>query len=368
MLNLPSRWKQWAYEKTVKPILLNLDPENAHLLAHRLLDVSSSLPFAFFAIENSMCFKSSRLETEVAGIRFSNPVGLAAGFDKTGELYPFLSRMGFGSIEIGTVTGQSQPGNPKPRIFRYPEDQALINRMGFNNPGADGVLDTVQRQNRIAVRGINVGKSKIVSEENAVEDYLYSIRKLIRFADYLVINISSPNTPGLRNFQRPENFNKLIGGIRNGLGGGFPVPTFVKFAPDMEERELRELLECLPESGLSGVVLTNTTVDKTVLKRYPNVESEGGVSGLPLRSRSTQLVRIAYQTLRGKLPIIGVGGIDSGEAALEKILAGADLIQLYTGYIYQGPFLPLRILEFLDKTLEKFGAKSVSEIVGKQSL
>lgn len=363
-----SEWKQWIYERTAKPIFMNMDPESAHYLAQGLLGLSRRIPFAFSVLENLTTYSRDRLRSRVAGIEFPNPVGLAAGFDKTGELYPFLSRLGFGSIEIGTITGRAQPGNPKPRIFRYPEDQALINRMGFNNPGADAAEITLRSQTKTGIRGINVGKTKIVSEEEAVEDYVYSLSKLTPFADYAVINISSPNTPGLRNFQKKQNFGKLMKGIRKGLGGKFPIPTFVKFAPDMEKSELKELLEALSDYSLAGVILTNTSVDKTLLSRYPNVEKEGGVSGRPIRSNSTEMILTAYSVLKGKLPIIGVGGIDSGEAALEKILAGADLIQLYTGYVYNGPFLPVRILEYLDKTLEKAGAKSVSEIVGKKKL
>ncbi|GBF39789.1 quinone-dependent dihydroorotate dehydrogenase [Leptospira johnsonii] len=363
-----SEWKQWVYEKTAKPFFLSIHPESAHYLAQNLLGLSKKLPFVFPVLESLMTYSSDRLKTNVAGIEFANPVGLGAGFDKTGELYPFLSRLGFGSIEIGTITGQAQPGNPKPRIFRYAEDEALINRMGFNNPGADIAEETIRKQKKNCVRGINVGKTKIVSEENAVDDYVYSLKKLTPYADYAVINISSPNTPGLRNFQKKENFTKLMEGIRSGLGGKFSIPTFVKFAPDMEKEELKGLLELLPDSKLSGVILTNTTIDKSVLSRYPNVEKEGGVSGKPLRQRSTEFVRYAYSILKGSLPIIGVGGINSGEAALEKILAGADLVQLYTGYVYNGPFLPVRILEYLDEVIKKTGARSIGELVGKNKI
>ncbi len=367
-MGIGSDWKQWVYERTAKPLFLSINPESAHHLAQGLLGLSKRLPFVFPILENFTTYSSDRLKSNIAGIEFPNPVGLGAGFDKTGELYPFLSRLGFGSIEIGTITGQPQPGNPKPRIFRYSEDQALINRMGFNNPGADAAEKTIRSQKKTGVRGINVGKTKIVPEEEAAEDYIDSLRKLSPLADYAVINISSPNTPGLRNFQKKENFTKLMETIRSGLGGKFPIPTFVKFAPDMEQNELAELLGLISELSLAGVILTNTTIDKTVLTRYPNVEKEGGVSGKPLRQKSTDLIRFAYSILKGRLPIIGVGGIDSGESALEKILAGANLIQVYTGYVYNGPLLPFRISEYLDKILVKTGAKSISEIVGKNRL
>lgn len=366
-MSLSASLRQGVYSTFLKPFFLSLDPETAHDFAKSLLGLSRKIPGSASLIEAATCYRSDRLKTKVAGIEFENPLGMGAGFDKTGELYPFLSRMGFGHVEVGTITGQGQPGNPKPRVFRYPEDQALINRMGFNNPGADLAEKILLSQKKAGIRGINAGKTKLVSEENAVEDYVYTLKKLSPYADYAVINISSPNTPGLRNFQKQENFVSLIEGIRSGLGKGFKIPLFVKFAPDMELKELEALLETGLNLRLDGVVLTNTTIDKSLLKRYPNVEKEGGLSGRPLKNRSTEMIRIAYKKLRGKIPIIGVGGIDSGEAALEKILAGADLVQIYTAYIYQGPFLPVRILEFLDRFLKKGGYRSVADLVGKEN-
>lgn len=363
---ISSSLRHTAYSAFLKPFFLSLDPETAHELAKNLLGVSRKIPGLLPVIEMMTSYRSDRLKTKVAGIEFENPLGMGAGFDKTGELYPFLSRMGFSHIEVGTITGQGQPGNPKPRVFRYPEDQALINRMGFNNPGADLAERILSSQKKGKIRGINAGKTKIVPEEKAIEDYVYTLKKLSPYADYTVINISSPNTPGLRNFQKQENFVSLIQGIRNGLGENFKIPMFVKFAPDMESKDLEALLETSLSLKVDGVILTNTTIDKSSLKRFPNVETEGGLSGAPLKDRSTEFVRVAYRILKGRIPIIGVGGIDSGKAALEKILAGADLIQIYTGYIYQGPFLPLRILEFLDRFLKKQDLKSVSELVGKE--
>ncbi|AVV50536.1 dihydroorotate dehydrogenase (fumarate) [Leptospira santarosai str. ST188] len=358
--------KQAAYSTFLKPLFLSLDPEKAHELAKNLLNIGEQAPGILTLVESMTSYRSDRLKTKVAGMEFENPLGMGAGFDKTGELYPFLSRMGFSHIEVGTITGQPQPGNPQPRVFRYPEDQALINRMGFNNPGADSAERIIAPQKKRKIRGINAGKTKIVSEENAVEDYVYTLKKLSPYADYAVINISSPNTPGLRNFQKQENFASLIQGIKNGLGKDFKIPLFVKFAPDMETKDLEALLESSLSLKVDGVILTNTTIDKSSLKAYPNVEKEGGLSGTPLKSRSTEFVRVAYQILKRRIPIIGVGGIDSEKAALEKILAGADLIQIYTGYIYQGPFLPLRILEFLDRFLKKQDLKTVSDLVGKE--
>ncbi|MBM9576703.1 quinone-dependent dihydroorotate dehydrogenase [Leptospira sp. 201903070] len=363
---ISSSLRHGAYTAFLKPLFLSLDPETAHELAKTLLGVSRKIPGFLSVLESMTSYRSDRLKTTVAGLEFENPLGMGAGFDKTGELYPFLSRMGFGHVEVGTITGQAQPGNSKPRVFRYPEDQALINRMGFNNPGADLAFEILTEQNKGKIRGINAGKTKIVPEDKAVEDYVYTLKRLAPYADYAVINISSPNTPGLRNFQKQENFVSLIEGIRSGLGKDFRIPIFVKFAPDMEEKDLEALLETSLSLRLNGVILTNTTVDKSFLSKYPNVEKEGGLSGRPLRKKATKFIRVAYNLLKGRIPIIGVGGIDSGEAALEKILAGADLVQVYTGYIYQGPFLPLRILEFLDRFLKKNQLDSISQIVGKE--
>ncbi|EJO78823.1 quinone-dependent dihydroorotate dehydrogenase [Leptospira interrogans] len=358
--------RQSAYSVFLKPFFLSLDPETAHELAKNFLGIGQKFPGFLTLMESMTSYQSDRLKTKIAGIEFENPLGMGAGFDKTGELYPFLSRMGFGHIEVGTITGQKQSGNPKPRVFRYPQDQALVNRMGFNNPGADSAEKIISSQKKTKIRGINAGKTKIVPEEKAVEDYVYTLKKLSPYADYAVINISSPNTPGLRNFQKQENFVSLIQGIRKDLGKNFKIPLFVKFAPDMETKELEALLETSLSLKINGVILTNTTIDKSCLKNYPNVEKEGGLSGTPLKNRSTEFVRIAYRILKRRIPIIGVGGIDSEKTALEKILAGADLIQIYTGYIYQGPFLPMRILKFLDRFLEKQDLKTVSDLVGKE--
>lgn len=351
------------YDLVLKPFFFRLDPENAHELSKFLLEISSRIPFFFTFLEAFTSYKSPRLETTVAGIRFPNPLGMAAGFDKTGELYPFLSRMGFGHVEVGTVTGEEQPGNPKPRLFRYPEYSAVINRMGFNNPGAEKMAKTLSSQKKTSIRGINAGKTKLVDLEEAPRDYAKSFRLLENYGDYGVINISSPNTPGLRSLQGRKEFKKLFISVREELGGRFPFPIFVKFAPDLGEEELLEnLQECL-DQNVSGVILTNTTLDKSSLG-YPDPE-EGGLSGKPLREKANHFTRIAYSFLRGRIPIIGVGGIDSGEAALERIRSGADLIQIYTGYVFRGPFLPYEICKTLDTYLKKNNKSGISEIVGE---
>ncbi|MCE9500952.1 MAG: quinone-dependent dihydroorotate dehydrogenase [Leptospira sp.] len=353
------------YSLFLKPLFFSLDPENAHQLSVSLLKAANQFPGFLNKIEQVTTYKSERLKVKVAGIEFSNPLGMAAGFDKTGELYPFLAKLGFGHVEIGTITGEKQPGNPQPRVFRYPKDQALINRMGFNNPGSKEALCIISTQKKFIPRGINAGKTKIVPAENAVEDYVKTFQSLSGVSDYGVINVSSPNTPGLRNLQEKDALVALVNGIRKGLGGKFLIPTFVKLAPDLEENAFLELLDIVLDLGISGLVLTNTTLDKSSLTGYSRIE-EGGLSGRPVREKSTGFIRLAYKKLQGRLPIIGVGGIDSGESALEKIKAGANLIQIYTGYIYQGPFLPYNILKFLDNFMLKEGVGNISQLTGSE--
>jgi len=351
------------YEVFLKPLFFRLNPETAHELSKSLLELSSRMPLFMPLIEAFTTYRSPKLESKVAGICFPNPVGMAAGFDKTGELYPFLSRMGFGYVEVGTVTGEGQEGNPSPRVFRYPEQEAIINRMGFNNPGAEKIALTLSMQKKSIPRGINAGKTKVIPFENAAKDYAKSFHILADYGDYGVINISSPNTPGLRRLQSRKEFQKLYLDIQRELGGGFPFPIFVKFAPDLSEKELLENLEECMRLNVSGVILTNTTVDKSALG-IENPE-EGGLSGKPLRERANQFTRIARRFLQGKIPIIGVGGIDSGESALQRIRSGANLIQIYTGYIYKGPFLPYEINKYLDGYLARNQKSSIAEIVGE---
>ncbi len=352
----------FLYYNFIKPLLFNLYPENAHEISFAMLKLADSIPGFFPILKSRFSYSSDRLKTEVAGIKFQNPLGMGAGFDKTGEYFPFLEKLGFGFAEVGTITGEGQPGNPKPRIFRYPKYDALINRMGFNNPGSEKACGILHSRKRSIPMGINIGKTKIVELEHALGDYIKSYRKLYPLSDYCAINISSPNTPGLRALQEKNTLIDLVNGIKKELGGNFPIPTFIKFAPDFTDFQFEEILETVVDLGIQGIILTNTTLDKSSLVGE-NLE-EGGLSGKPVREKSTHLIRLARKKLQGRLKIIGVGGIDSGESALEKILAGADLIQIYTGYIYKGPGLPKTILSYLDSYLEKRGVKHISEIVG----
>jgi len=350
------------YHNLIKPILFQLDPESAHHFAASMLNLSRTVPFFQQSIRAILEYRSDRLRQSIWGMEFKNPIGMAAGFDKTAELYPSLAYMGFGFIEIGTITAKEQPGNELPRLFRYTNEKALINRMGFNNPGADKVQLTLQKQRKLVIRGINAGKSKVTPIEDATEDYIYTLRKLTPYADYAVINISSPNTPGLRSLQSNKALSQLIEGIQNEFGIKFPIPLFFKFAPDLSVSELRENLEICLKYKIDGVILTNTTLNKESLGEGEH--PEGGLSGAPLFSKALLYVSEAYKILRGRIPIIGVGGIDSGEKALQMIQAGANLIQIYTSYVYEGPFLPSQICSYLDQYLKKENIKHISEIVG----
>ncbi|TGL24178.1 quinone-dependent dihydroorotate dehydrogenase [Leptospira yanagawae] len=350
------------YHHLIKPILFHLDPESAHHLVATFLTLSKKIPFFHKTLSVIFQYPSSRLEQTIHGIRFPNPVGLAAGFDKTTELFPTMIHMGFGFIEVGTITAKAQPGNEKPRLFRFPKAKALVNRMGFNNPGADQTEINLKNQQKLGVRGINAGKSKVTALEDAVSDYVYTLKKLIPYGDYAVINISSPNTPGLRSLQSKQSLIDLIQGIQKEFQNAFPIPLYLKFAPDLTEEELIENFKVCLDYKISGVILTNTTLDKQSLgEENP---PEGGLSGGPLFEKSLRFVSLAYQTLQGKIPIIGVGGIDSGEKALQMMEAGANLIQIYTGYIYEGPFLPFQICSYLDKVVKERGYQSITQLVG----
>lgn len=323
------------YQRLVRPFLFSLDPETAHHLAIGCLRHFSAL----------IPKTESRQARRVFGIDFPNPIGLAAGFDKNGVALPAWEALGFGFIEIGTVTARPQPGNPKPRIFRYVEQDALINRLGFNNDGAEVIAERLRKLRqrkqwpRVPV-GINLGKSKATPLEKAAEDYLFSFRELHEFADYVVLNVSSPNTPGLRTLQEHEALVALLQTIARENAA---KPILLKIAPDLSEEELANVINACENNGVSGIVATNTTLDHSAI---PSAQDEpGGLSGAPLRKKSTAMVRaIAAQT---KLPIIGVGGICDARSAQEKFDAGAQLIQLYTGYIYRGPALLREIMAAL---------------------
>lgn len=333
-----------TYERFVRPLLFSLDAETAHHLTVRLLSHASHLDPALRVLGSS---QSSSKPKIVFGVKFTNPIGLAAGLDKNGVALPAWAALGFGFIEIGTVTAKAQPGNPKPRIFRLPEHQALINRLGFNNDGADAIAKRLAAL-RVSGRwpaapvGINIGKSRATPLEHATDDYLYSFRMLREFADYITLNVSSPNTPGLRDLQEPERLSELLQAIGKEAGIN-PKPLIVKISPDVSTVELKAILAVCEENGVSGIIATNTTLDHSSIP--PQLDQTGGLSGAPLRNKSTALVReIAAQST---IPVIASGGIFDADSAVEKFQAGAQLIQLYTGFVYRGPQLLREITDIL---------------------
>jgi dihydroorotate dehydrogenase len=332
------------YSGVVRPVLFRFDPETVHHIA-----ISGLRIFGKLGPNPS---SDARLGREVFGIRFPNPIGLAAGFDKNALVLPAWEKLGFGFVEAGTITAAAQPGNPKPRIFRLPDQQALINRMGFNNDGASAVatrLAALRASGRwpgIPV-GINIGKTKVTPMEEAVADYLFSFEKLYPYADYFVLNVSSPNTPGLRALQGKEALTELLGAVqkKNRELSTSPRlrPVLLKIAPDLEFAQIEEIIAVVEEHGLAGIVATNTTLDHSAIPEA--LRQTGGLSGLPVRQRSTEIVRFICS--RTELPVIAVGGIHDAAAAVEKLDAGAALVQLYTGFIYEGPALLSRIKEAL---------------------
>ena len=307
-------------------------------------DSASHFDLALRALRS---FQPSSKPKTLFGLNFPNPIGLAAGLDKNGVALPAWAALGFGFIEIGTVTAKAQPGNPKPRIFRLPEQQALINRLGFNNDGADAIahrLAALRESGRwpAVPVGINIGKSRATPLEQATDDYLYSFRMLRDFADYITLNISSPNTPGLRELQEPEKLSELLHAIGNEAGTA-PKPLVVKISPDLSGAELKAILAVCEENGVSGIIATNTTLDHSSIA--PQLDQAGGLSGAPLRDKSTALVREI--NARSTIPVIASGGIFDAESAREKFQAGAQLIQLYTGLVYRGPQLLREIMDSL---------------------
>jgi dihydroorotate dehydrogenase len=328
------------YKEVIRPFLFLGDPEKVHHLA------MDSLALAGPWLQRFAPKSDPRLERTVFGLRFPNPVGLAAGFDKNGVALPAWEGLGFGFAEIGTITARAQPGNPKPRIFRIPEYRALINRLGFNNDGCDLVASRLQRLKdsghwpTIPV-GVNLGKSKVTPLAEATADYLLSFERLLHFGDYFVLNVSSPNTPGLRNLQDRPALDELLGHIQRRNNSGKPV--LVKIAPDLTWEAVEEILALVEEHKIAGIIATNTTIDHASIPEPRR--TQGGLSGAPLQARATDVIRFIAK--HSKVPVIAVGGIMNADAALEKFDAGAALVQLYTGYIYEGPGLVGKICQAL---------------------
>lgn len=336
----------------LRSLIFRLDPERAHNLTLRLLALAGAPPPIRAWLRRIFTPQIPGLGVRAFGLDFRNPVGMAAGFDKDGRAIHGLACLGFGHLELGTVTPHPQVGNPRPRVFRLPEDQAVINRMGFPNAGAEPLLENLRRGRPPGVVvGVNIGKGVDTPLEGAVEDYLVLLRIFYSYADYLAINVSSPNTIGLRRLQAREHLEVLLQALsveRSSLQvtSGRRVPILVKLAPDLTEGELEDAVDAIVSSGMDGVIATNTTVERVGL-RSQRREEIGGLSGAPLKDRSTEVVRRIQQITNGRLPIVGVGGIFGPEDAREKLDAGASLVQVYTGLIYRGPGLVSEILEGL---------------------
>ncbi|NEO07756.1 MULTISPECIES: quinone-dependent dihydroorotate dehydrogenase [unclassified Moorena] len=380
------------YQSTIRPILfsgLKTDPEWLHNRTLALLSWLSSNQESTLGhwvkgqLQQRFCLNDGRLEQTLWGVNFPNPMGLAAGFDKDGVAAGIWGSLGFGFAELGTVTFHGQPGNPRPRLFRLVEDKAALNRMGFNNLGAIAMAARLEqlKVNRLQVEqlkvnrlqvGINLGKSKVTPLAEAADDYRSSFGLLRELGDYFVVNVSSPNTPGLRSLQDASQLSLILDALQQENVSQKPI--LVKIAPDLEWNAIADVLELAQSYGLAGIIATNTTIRRDLLKTQriaatgkPVTEEAGGISGAPLRQRSTEVIRFIWQETQGTLPIIGVGGIFTAEDAWEKITAGASLIQVYTGWIYNGPWMVRQILQGLLQKLEERGMSSISEAVGSGS-
>lgn len=326
------------YKQLIRPILFQFDPEKVHHFSFSSLKLIHKIPGIGKLLNTYFVVKDKRLEREVFGIKFPNPIGLAAGFDKDAMLYKELSNLGFGFVEIGTLTPKAQEGNPKKRLFRLKEDAAIINRMGFNNQGVENAISRLKSKGNIIVGG-NIGKNKITPNEEALSDYLYNFEALFPYVDYFVVNVSSPNTPNLRDLQEKEPLTKLLQNLQE-VNEHKPKskPILLKIAPDLSNSQLDDIIAIVKTTKIAGVIATNTTINRDGLASEAKNEM-GGLSGKPLTSRSTEVIKYLHQKSNASFPIIGVGGIHSPEDALEKIEAGASLIQLYTGFVYEGPSL-----------------------------
>ncbi|SEL07601.1 dihydroorotate oxidase A [Colwellia chukchiensis] len=335
------------FYSAIRKVFFKIDPETIHEWTIKTFKATGATPL-------NHLYKQTVVNkpVDVMGINFPNPVGLAAGLDKNGECINAFDAMGFGFVEVGTVTPRPQPGNEKPRIFRLPEANAIINRMGFNNHGVDYLVEQVKSANFRGVLGINIGKNKDTPDENAKDDYIHCMRKVYNFASYITVNISSPNTPGLRSLQYGEALNELLASLKSeqaNLAEQYEkyVPIAVKIAPDLSAEEVSSIAECLIANNIDGVIATNTTLAREQVAHLPFGNEQGGLSGKPVQQQSTKVIKLLAKALDNKLPIIGVGGIDCAADAQEKIAAGASLVQVYTGFIYQGPKLIKEIVAAL---------------------
>lgn len=364
-----------VYRSLLRPILFRLPAETAHELALHSLALAKPGPINTFLRRRYTTAAFGNLER--FGLNFSNPVGLAAGFDKDGVALRSLAALGFGFIEAGTVTYHAQPGNPKPRLFRLPEDQALINRAGFNNGGAAAFARRAAKSRPDCILGVSIGKSKITPIEDATADYLASFELIYPVADYVAVNVSSPNTPQLRELQQADQLESLLVNIQSRseqlqkqYARTKRMPLLVKLSPDLEQQQLEVIVEVADRLKIDGLIATNTTVSRgglhSSLARIQEI-GEGGLSGLPLREKATEIIANLFMLTKGRIPLIGVGGIFTAADAWEKIAAGASLVQLYTGLIYGGPLIAHKINEGLVHILRKHGFRHLDEAVGHRA-
>lgn len=345
-------------------MLFRISPETAHEFGIEALKIGlSSKPAQDFAA-GRLASKSFG-DIERFGLKFKNPLGIAAGFDKNGVVVNQLAALGFGFVEVGTVTFNPQKGNEKPRLFRLPEDNALINRLGFNNEGTRKVVERLKKIQPNCILGVNIGKNKDVPNEAAIENYLASFDLAFEVADYIAVNVSSPNTPNLRELQKAENLEELLGALQKRNAELSGKPLLVKIAPDLSDAEIEAIVDISLRLNLAGIIATNTTINKESLKT--KIDESGGLSGKPLQTKSNEVISKIYRYSEGKIPIIGVGGIFTAQDAFEKIAAGACLIQAYTGFVYQGISFAREINSGLQKILKEQGFNNLDEIIGSQN-
>lgn len=344
------------YKLLFRPLLFRFSAEQAHYFTFQVLKSILKIPGCHFFLKKNYLIRNPKLKRNVFGIDFPNPVGLAAGLDKDANMVDEFAALGFGFIEIGTLTPRPQPGNKKPRLFRLIPDEAIINRMGFNNDGVHAAVEKLKKVRSSVIIGGNIGKNKMTTNEEAVTDYLNCFEALFPYVHYFVVNVSSPNTPGLRELQEKEPLKKLLNTLqKKNREFSHRKPILLKIAPDLNKTQLDDIIEIVKKTGIAGIIATNTTISREGLHSNPRTIEKagtGGLSGQPLKNRSTEVIRYLHTQGRGAFPIIGVGGIHSAEDALEKLKAGASLIQVYTGFIYEGPTLVKKINKAI---LQNFG-------------
>jgi len=354
------------YRDHIRPRAFALDAERAHELAARALTATHRSAWLRSLVRDALApRRDPALVMEMFGREFASPVGVAAGFDKGAMMYNALGAMGFGFVEVGTVTALAQPGNERPRLFRLPDDRAVVNRMGFNNPGAEAAATSIRAEPPVdVVLGVNLGKSKVTALEEAASDYAASAKLLAPLADYVVINVSSPNTPGLRSLQSVASLREIVRVVRGAAG---EAPLLVKIAPDLADEDVDDVADLALAEGLAGVVATNTTVSRAGLASAPEaVEAAGagGLSGAPVRERSTAVIGRVWKRTDGRVPVVGVGGVFTADDAWEKVRAGASIVQVYTGLVYEGPTLARELCEGLSKRVREGGFARLADAVG----